>query len=224
MYRRILVAYNGAPESRLALDEAVRIAPDASVEVHLAAVVHYPSAYLLAGEYVPEVALADEREHMEADLKTAHGLLAAKGLNVIDHLVVGEPVDVLTKLVAELGIDLLILGHPRSKSFALRWWRGSVDAILIERVRCSILVAADPEALIDARLRRRKAQVAVESLGDAAGIVGVGHQLDRSHVAGLLAEDATVSLRRDCGGSFASALRLLRRWRPRSCVCATSAR
>ena len=145
MYRKILVAYNGAPESRLALDEAVRIAPDASVEVHLAAVVHYPSAYVLAGEYVPEVALADEREHMEADLRTAHGLLAAKGINVIDHLVVGEPVDVLTKLVAELGIDLLILGHPRSKSFALRWWRGSVDAILIERVRCSILVAADPK-------------------------------------------------------------------------------
>jgi len=145
MYRKILVAYNGAPESRLALDEAVRIAPNASVEVHLAAVVHYPSAYLLAGEYVPEVALADEREHMEADLRTAHGLLAAKGINVIDHLVVGEPVDVLTKLVAELGIDLLILGHPRSKSFALRWWRGSVDAILIERVRCSILVAADPK-------------------------------------------------------------------------------
>jgi nucleotide-binding universal stress UspA family protein len=145
MYRKILVAYNGAPESRLALDEAVRIAPDASVEVHLAAVVHYPSAYLLAGEYVPEVALADEREHMETDLKTAHGVLVAKGINVIDHLVVGEPVDVLTKLVAELGIDLLILGHPRSKSFALRWWRGSVDAILIERVRCSILVAADPK-------------------------------------------------------------------------------
>jgi nucleotide-binding universal stress UspA family protein len=145
MYRRILVAYNGAPESRLALDEAVRIAPSASVEVHLAAVVHYPSAYLLAGEYVPEVALADEREHMEADLKTAHELLASKGLNVIDHLVVGEPVDVLTKLVTELGVDLLILGHPRSKSFAMRWWRGSVDAILIERVRCSILVAADPK-------------------------------------------------------------------------------
>src|SRR5207248_3310489 len=103
MYRKILVAYNGTPESRSALDEAMRFAPDASVEVHLAGVVHYPSAYLLAGEYVPEVALADEREHMEADLKNAHALLAGNGLTVIDHLVVGEPVDVLTKLVAELG-------------------------------------------------------------------------------------------------------------------------
>ncbi|HTP46997.1 MAG TPA: universal stress protein [Casimicrobiaceae bacterium] len=146
MYRKILVAYNGTPESRSALDEAVRLVPDASVEVHLAGVVHYPSAYLLAGEYVPEVALADEREHMEADLKAAHELLAGKGLRVTDHLVVGEPVEVITKLVSDLGIDLLILGHPRSKSFALRWWRGSVDAILIERVRCSILVAADARA------------------------------------------------------------------------------
>ena len=143
MYRKILVAYNGTPESRSALDEAAEIAPAASIEVHLAGVVHYPSAYLLAGEYVPEVALADEREHMEADLKDAHARLTAKGLNVTQHLVIGEPVDVITKLVAELGIDLLILGHPRSKSFAMRWWRGSVDAILLERVRCSILVAAD---------------------------------------------------------------------------------
>ncbi|HXX86721.1 MAG TPA: universal stress protein [Casimicrobiaceae bacterium] len=143
MYRKILVAYNGSPESRSALDELVRLAPGPSAEVHLAGVVHYPSAYLLAGEYVPEVALADEREHMEGDLKDAHAVLAGKGFNVTDHLVVGEPADVLTKLVAELGIELLILGHPRSKSFALRWWRGSVDAVLIERVRCSILVAAD---------------------------------------------------------------------------------
>jgi len=80
---------------------------------------------------------------MVSDLREAHALLAAKGVNVIDHLVVGEPVEVMTKLVTELGIDLLILGHPRSKSFALRWWRGSVDTMLIERVRCSILVAAD---------------------------------------------------------------------------------
>jgi nucleotide-binding universal stress UspA family protein len=142
MYRKILVAYNGTPESRSALDELVRFAPDAAAEIHLAAVVHYPSAYLLAGEYVPEVALADERDHMEADLKDAHALLAGNGLKVIDHLVVGEPGDVLTKLVAELGIELLILGHPRSRSFALRWWRGSVDAVLIERVRCSILIAS----------------------------------------------------------------------------------
>ena len=146
MYRKILVAYNGTPESRSALDEMVRIAPDPSVELHLAGVVHYPSAYLLAGEYVPEVALADERDHMEADLKDARKLLADHGLNVTQHLVVGEPVDMLSKLVDQLGIDLLILGHPRNQSFAMRWWRGSVDKMLLERVRCTILIAADSKS------------------------------------------------------------------------------
>ena len=43
-------------------------------------------------------------------------------------------------------IDLLIVGHKRSKKWALRWWRGSVDALLIERVRCSILLAGEPTA------------------------------------------------------------------------------
>jgi nucleotide-binding universal stress UspA family protein len=69
--------------------------------------------------------------------------VAAQGLNVRSHLVIGEPVDVIARLVESLGIDLLILGHSRAKSFALRWWRGSVDAMLMDRVRCSILVAAD---------------------------------------------------------------------------------
>lgn len=143
MYHKILVAYNGTPESRSALDEVVRMAPNPSIEVHLAGVVHYPSAYLLAGEYVPEVALADERDHMENDLKAARKVLVDNGLNVTQHLVVGEPVDMLSKLVDQLGIDLLILGHPRNQSFAMRWWRGSVDKMLVERVRCSILIAPD---------------------------------------------------------------------------------
>ena len=37
----------------------------------------------------------------------------------------------------------LIVGHRRSKKFAFRWWRGSVDSMLIDRVRCSILIAGD---------------------------------------------------------------------------------
>jgi len=63
---------------------------------------------------------------------------------VTTHLLDGEPVDVITRLVQTLQIDLLILGHKRSKKWALRWWRGSVDALLIERVHCSILLAGEP--------------------------------------------------------------------------------
>ena len=144
MYARILVAYDGSPESRLALDECIRLAPGAATAIHLAGVVHDPSLYVLAGEYVPEIALGDDEARVDADLKEAAGQFAAHGLSVTRHVVVGEPVTVIARLVEELEIDLLILGHPRSQSFALRWWRGSTDALLLERVRCSILVAADP--------------------------------------------------------------------------------
>jgi len=144
MYRKILVAYDGSPESRLALDECIRLAPGPAAAVHLAGVVHDPSLYVLAGEYVPEIALGDDEARVDADIREAATQLAAHGLAVTRHVVIGEPVTVIARLVEELGIDLLILGHPRSTTFALRWWRGSTDALLLERVRCSILVAAGP--------------------------------------------------------------------------------
>ena len=142
VYRKILVAYNGAPESRAALEEAARLAAGESVEVHVAAVMN-TAAYLVAGEYVPEMTLAAGRDELEGDVKEAEASLKARGLQVRSHLVIGEPVDVISRLVETLGVDLLILGHSRAKSFAMRWWRGSVDTMLIERVRCSILIAAD---------------------------------------------------------------------------------
>jgi nucleotide-binding universal stress UspA family protein len=144
MYRKILVAYDGSPESRLALSECIRLTPGPTTEVHLAGVVHDPSLYVLVGEYVPEIALDDDQARVDADLKEAAAQLEGCGLAVTRHVLVGEPVIVIARLVEALGIDLLILGHPRSKKFAMRWWRGSTDALLLERVRCSILVAADP--------------------------------------------------------------------------------
>jgi nucleotide-binding universal stress UspA family protein len=144
MYRKILVAYDGSPESRLALDECIRLAPGPAAAIHLAGVVHDPSLYVLAGEYVPEIALGDDEARVDADIREAAAQLAGHGLAVTRHVVTGEPVTVIARLVEELAIDLLILGHPRSTTFALRWWRGSTDALLLERVRCSILVAAGP--------------------------------------------------------------------------------
>jgi nucleotide-binding universal stress UspA family protein len=146
MYQKILVAFDGSPESRLAVDECSQLMQVSGREIHLVCVLHDPSPYLLAGEFVPEPALAIDRSRMEADLKEAASSLTARGFSVTTHLQDGEPVDVISRLVDSLGIDLVIVGHRRSRKFALRWWRGSVDSMLIERVRCSILVAGDNAA------------------------------------------------------------------------------
>jgi nucleotide-binding universal stress UspA family protein len=147
MYRKILVAYNGTPESRLALQECIRLAPGATTEVHLLAVIT-PLPIVLAGEFaaaLPTVADEEaERKAMEQVLESGRELLQSAGLHVITHLDVGEPVDIIADMVSRSGIELVIVGHSRQKPFALRWWRGSMDAVLVERVRCSVLVAADP--------------------------------------------------------------------------------
>jgi len=146
MYQKILVAFDGSPESRLAVDECSHLMQVSGRQIHLVCVLHDPSPYLLAGEFVPEPALAIDRSRMEADLNQAAATLTGRGFAVTTHLQDGEPVDVISRLVESLHIDLVIVGHRRGKKFALRWWRGSVDSLLIERVRCSILVAGEPHA------------------------------------------------------------------------------
>jgi nucleotide-binding universal stress UspA family protein len=147
MYKKILVAYNGTPESRFALQECIRLAPGPSAEIHLLVVVS-PPPYLLVGEFAAAAVLSVEEglmaEKQKMELEIAHGqsLLAAAGLNVISHLEVGEPVNVIEELARTLGIELVILGHSAHKPWAMRWWRGSIDSLLVEKVRCSILVAA----------------------------------------------------------------------------------
>lgn len=149
MYQNILVAYNGSAESRLALQECLRLSPSPSAMVHLLVVVS-PPPYLLVGEFAAaavlsvEEGLVAEREKMEKELEAGATLLAAGGLNVQRHLEVGEPVTVIEELAHQLKVDLVIVGHSRQKPLALRWWRGSTDTLLVEKLRCSLLVASEP--------------------------------------------------------------------------------
>ena len=132
MYQRILVAYDGSDASRLAIDECAHLTPVTGREVHVACVIHDPSAFVLPGEFVPEPLLDSERDDVGRDLEMAAGALRERGFSVSTHLLDGEPVDVL------------VIGHRRNKKFATRWWRGRIDALLIERVRCAILIAGEP--------------------------------------------------------------------------------
>lgn len=144
MYQRILVAYDGSDASRLAIDECAQLTAVPNREVHVACVIHDPAAFVLPGEFVPEPLLESERDDVSKDLEAAAGSLRARGFSVSTHLLDGEPVDVLAKLINALDIDLLVIGHRRNKKFATRWWRGRIDSLLIERVRCAILIAGEP--------------------------------------------------------------------------------
>lgn len=150
MYQNILVAFNGTPESSPALQECIRLGPGPAARIHLLVVVS-PPPYLLVGEFAAaavlsvEEGLASEKEKMEKELDAGAALLSAAGLSVNKHLEVGEPVSVIEELAESLKVDLVIVGHSRHKPLALRWWRGSTDTLLVEKLRCSLLVASDPQ-------------------------------------------------------------------------------
>lgn len=155
MYQNILVAYNGTPESQVALQECLRLALSPSTNIHLLVVVS-PPPYLLVGEFAAaavlsvEEGLATEKEKMEKELEAGAQLLIQRGLNVTRHLEVGEPVSVIEELAHDLHIELVIVGHSRQKPMALRWWRGSTDTLLVEKLKCSLLVASGTMAATSA--------------------------------------------------------------------------
>lgn len=152
MYSKILVAYHGSSTSHSALHECLRmLAPNAPVHIHVLVVIDPPPTPVVSelgtfveSTYEADLQLARERVHREAC--NASAMLKAHGLESTLHVECGDPVQVIADLVDLLAIDLVIIGHSRHKPFALRWWRGATDAILVEKVRCSILVAACPDA------------------------------------------------------------------------------
>lgn len=146
MYQRILVAYDGSAESRAAVDECAHLSPSPERAVHVVCVIHDPSAFVLPGEFVPEPMMAAERGELLADLERVADTLRTRGFVVTTHLVDGEAVEVLSRLATELAIDLLVIGHRRAAKFMTRWWRGRVDALLMERVGCAILIAGQAPA------------------------------------------------------------------------------
>ena len=151
MYQKILVAYHGNSTRHSALHECLRILPaNASAHVHVLVVIDPPPTPVVSElgtfvetTYEADLLIAKDRVKHEAQL--ACSMLRGHGLESTLHIECGDPVQSIADLVDKLGIELVIIGHSRQKPFALRWWRGATDAILVEKVRCSLLVAADPE-------------------------------------------------------------------------------
>lgn len=151
MYRNILVAYHSSSKSHSALHECKRLLPaHADTLVHVLVVIDPPPTPVVSelGTFVETTYEADlqlARDRAREEALQACAFLQDHGLNTVLQVDCGDPVQVIAAAVEALGIDLVIIGHSRQKPFALRWWRGATDAILVEKVRCSVLVATDPE-------------------------------------------------------------------------------
>ena len=138
MYKRILLASDGAPESLVALREGALMAEALGAAVFLLIVEGESAGALFANAVHPGF-------HRDAqpllDL-LALGLdrLKQLGVEARGEVCIGEPVLLIAETARTFGADLVIVGH-RRQSILERWWSGASGAYLVDQVPCSVLVA-----------------------------------------------------------------------------------
>ena len=142
-YRKILLAYNGSAEGKRALFEAADLADFLNAETHLLAVASMPPSLFLTEGFVPEELLEEEKKRTQTVLdegiaspSSRQGLQGRPGTSRWAsrwRKSAGRP--------RKLGVDLIVLGHNQSTSWAARWWKGSVGASLLDYAPCSMLIA-----------------------------------------------------------------------------------
>src|SRR5215471_443321 len=111
MYKRILLAYNGTQEGRIALFECAEIASFVKAETHLLAVATQAMAMYVEGfeGNVSEQAEVEQQKLMKNVLAEGLAVLTERGYSVTGHLTVGEPVEEICRLATELKCDLGVI-------------------------------------------------------------------------------------------------------------------
>ena len=145
MYKRILLAYNGTHEGRIALFECAEIASFVKAETHLLAVATPSMSMYVEGfeGNVSEQGMARSQRLMKNVLAEGLATLTQRGYSVTGHVAVGEPVEQICRVATELKCDLIVVGHKKHSRLG-RWWRGSVSSNLADHAPCSILIAMTP--------------------------------------------------------------------------------
>lgn len=161
MYRKILLAYDGSREGRMALREGAILAKQCAAKVYLLAVVPHVD---------PEGALTTTAEHQHYRDALDEGVqrLTAFGMEPIAKLAAGDASRVIGAYAEEVEADLVVVAHQRRSLFE-RWWSGAFGSYISDNIHCSLLVARD--VISDAVFAQKMAERLLEAEDSAAGIL-----------------------------------------------------
>jgi nucleotide-binding universal stress UspA family protein len=141
MYRKILLAYDGAPSSAAALDQAVDLARLCGAELHLVGAVTADSATAIAGGIGAKAVPGGYEQHALELLLTGEASdLRQNGMTVETSIRVGHPGREIVSAAEELNADLVVVGHS-GKGVLARWFEGSVGSELVNELPCNLLIA-----------------------------------------------------------------------------------
>jgi nucleotide-binding universal stress UspA family protein len=143
MYRKVLLCYDGSQEGRRALRQGADVVVCMKSDAHLLAICRS-----LVSSSIPEAVTPQlcESEDSRAQALLDEGVqwLRDRGVKAEGSLEYGSAVDCIAHTARAIGADLIVLGH-KNRGRLARWWSASDEESLLERVTCSILVAASDE-------------------------------------------------------------------------------
>lgn len=137
MFTNILIADDGSPEARRAVDVGTDLALKYGAKATLLTVIHHPAYAATVGE----VAEADSEQHAFADRVQREAIEQARmrGLDMNTVVSSGHPAEVIVDYARRHQVDLIVLGH-RGMSNLQRFLVGSVADRVVDHAPCMVLV------------------------------------------------------------------------------------
>ena len=135
-FRKLLVGYDGSPQSDKAVDIGFSLAEclDATVLVFAVARPPEPSTSVEL-----EAVLDDAKEHFEEGFKKILEKARSRNLEVKTDMAVGHPAEQIIHRAEVDGVDLIILGR-RGRSMISRMMLGSVSERALRYAHCPVMV------------------------------------------------------------------------------------
>jgi len=140
MYQKILLCYDGTIEGRRALRQGADVAMAMKSHAYLLAICRDMLAITVPEGVTSELVSCEQR--------TAQSLVDEGVQWLRDHqvpaeglLVYGDPLVHIPNVAQQIGADLIVVGY-RYRSRFQKWWSESEETRLLDRISCSILVAA----------------------------------------------------------------------------------
>ncbi len=142
MFRKVLLCYDGTAEGRRALRQGGDVVLCMKSEAYLLAICPNLVASAIPEGVTPELVRCED-DRAQALLDEGVQWLRDRGVAAEGSVESGHAVDCIAEVAERTGADLIVVGH-RHRSRLARWWSESDEESLLERVRCSVLVAAAP--------------------------------------------------------------------------------
>jgi nucleotide-binding universal stress UspA family protein len=137
MFDKVLVANDASPGGRKALDTAIELAKRISAELHVVMVEELPLFPASIGEVDEE---KDEANHRFAPvIEAAEARAKLQGVTIHTHLMAGQVVEAVVRLITEQQVDLLVVGFMGHSQLYERIIGGTADR-LVRLAPCAVLV------------------------------------------------------------------------------------